>query len=121
MSNDWVLSYEDYDADNEGAREVLCALGNGYMVSRAAAPDARAGDKHYPGTYLSGGYNRLATDVAGQQIENEDLVNLPNWLPLNLQVGGEDGWLQLDRLVFLDYRQALDLRDGILSRTFRFR
>ncbi|MGD9378862.1 MAG: glycosyl hydrolase family 65 protein [Methyloceanibacter sp.] len=121
MSNDWVLSYEDYDADNEGAREVLCALGNGYMVSRAAAPDARAGDKHYPGTYLSGGYNRLATDVAGQQIENEDLVNLPNWLPLNLQIGNKDDWLQPDRIVFLDYRQALDLRAGILTRTLRFR
>ena len=121
MKNDWLLCHEDYDADNEGVREVLCALGNGYIVSRAAAPNARADDKHYPGTYLSGGYNRLATDIAGQQIENEDLVNLPNWLPLNLQMGGKDGWLHPDRTLFLDYRQVLDLRGGILTRTLRFR
>ncbi|MDJ0514181.1 MAG: beta-phosphoglucomutase family hydrolase [Methyloceanibacter sp.] len=120
MNNNWVLSYEDYDADNEGAREVLCALGNGYIVSRAAAPDVSANGKHYPGTYLSGGYNRLATDIAGQRIENEDLVNLPNWLPLNIQLGAKDGSPHSDRIAFLDYRQTLDLRNGILSRTFRF-
>ena len=31
-------------------------------------------------------YNRLTTSLAGREIENEDLVNLPNWLPLSFRI-----------------------------------
>ena len=120
MNNDWSLSYEGYEPDKEGLREVLCALGNGYMVSRAAATDARADDIHYPGTYFSGGYDRLTTEIEGHQIENEDLVNLPNWLPLTMQIDDDD-CIAPDRVEFLDYRQILNLKDGVLTRTLRFR
>ena len=41
---------------------------------------------HYPGTYLAGGYNRLRTDIAGRSVENEDLVNFPNWLALTFRI-----------------------------------
>jgi trehalose/maltose hydrolase-like predicted phosphorylase len=44
---------------------------------------------HYPGTYLAGGYNRLVSEVAGRKVENEDLVNMPNWLPLTFRI--DDG------------------------------
>ena len=104
MNDDWSLTYEGYEPDKEGLREVLCALGNGYMVSRAAAADASADDIHYPGNYFSGGYDRLTTEIDGHQIENEDLVNLPNWLLLTMQIG-EDDCIHPDRVEFLDYRQ----------------
>ena len=39
--------------------------------------------------YLAGGYNRLRTNVAGRVVENEDLVNFPNWLPLNFHIADE--------------------------------
>ena len=73
-----------------------------------------------PGTYLAGGYNRLVTEIAGRKVENEDLVNLPNWLVLLLRI--EDGeWLRPDRVEILDYRQELALRRGLLLRTLRLR
>jgi alpha,alpha-trehalase len=118
--NDWTLTYEDYEPEKEGLREVLCALGNGYIVSRAAAPDASADDVHYPGTYLAGGYNRLTTTTEGHAIENEDLVNLPNWLPLTMRIDGDD-WIAPDRVDYLDYRQELNLKEGMLTRILRFR
>jgi alpha,alpha-trehalase len=49
----WSLVYEDYRAAQEGLREALCTLGNGYFATRGAAPDSWADDIHYPGTYLS--------------------------------------------------------------------
>jgi alpha,alpha-trehalase len=120
MNDDWCMSYTGFDPENEGLRETLCALGNGYIVSRAAAPDARADDVHYPGTYLAGGYNRLTSEIAGHRIENEDLVNLPNWLPLNLRIG--DGpWLGPGEVEYLDYRQEIDISCSILKRSLRFR
>lgn len=116
----WTLAYEGYVPAQEKLREALCALGNGYFVTRAAAPDSMADDVHYPGTYLAGGYNRLVTKLAGRSIENEDLVNIPNWLVLVLRI--EDGrWLRPDDVEMLDYRQELDLRERLLLRTLRFR
>ena len=74
---------------------------------------------HYPGTYLAGGYNRLRTDIGGRIVENEDLVNFPNWLALKFRVAGGD-WLDERSVKLLSYRQELDLRRGMLMRTMRF-
>ncbi len=117
---EWTLLYEGFNPEEEGLREALCTLGNGYFATRGAGPEAEAGEVHYPGTYLAGGYNRLKTEIEGRVIENEDLVNMPNWLPLNFRpVGGE--WFSLAAMEILDYRQELDLKRGILHRTVRFR
>jgi len=118
--NDWLLRYEGYDPRQEGRRETLCTLGNGYFATRGAAPNALADGVHYPGTYLAGGYNRLTSEVAGHEIENEDLVNVPNWLPLIIRI--DDGpWQRPEEVEYLDYRQELDLRQGLLRRTLRLR
>ncbi len=53
-------------------------------------------------------------------VENEDLVNLPNWLSLCFRISDDD-WFDLRRVEVLSYRQELDLRAGVLSRTVRFR
>ena len=82
----WSLVFEGFDPAHEGIREALCTLGNGYFATRGAAAWAVADDIHYPGTYLAGGYNRLRTDIAGRMVENEDLVNFPNWLALDFRI-----------------------------------
>jgi len=113
------LTYRGFDAADEGLRETLCALGNGYFVTRAAAPEASADEVHYPGTYLAGCYNRLITELQGRPIENEDLVNVPNWLPLTFRI--EDGeWFHLSKVTVRRYRLDLDMRRGILTRLFAF-
>jgi alpha,alpha-trehalase len=118
--SEWKLIYESFEPGHEGLREALCTLGNGYFATRGAAEEAEADDVHYPGTYLAGGYNRLQTDIAGRVIENEDLVNLPNWLCLTFRPEGGD-WFNLRRVEILAYRQELDLKQGLLARHVRFR
>ncbi len=118
--NTWSLVYEGFDASEEGHREALCALGNGYFVTRGAAAENDADDVHYPGTYLAGGYNRLRTVVNGHEVENEDLVNLPNWLPLTFRIEGGD-WFDPQNVGLESYRQELDVRNGVLLRDIRFR
>jgi alpha,alpha-trehalase len=118
-AGDWILAYEGYDPATEGLREALCTLGNGYFATRGAAPEAAAGDVHYPGTYAAGVFNRLGTEMAGRTLEHESMVNLPNWLALTFRVNG-DPWFELDRVQLLEYRQELDLRRGVLTRRMRF-
>ena len=116
----WSLTYEGYLPRQEGLREALCTLGNGYFATRGAAPDCSADEIHYPGTYLAGGYNRLSTRIGGREIANEDLVNFPNWLPLTFRI--EDGnWFRIDEVEILSFRQELDLRGGLLCRDISFR
>jgi beta-phosphoglucomutase family hydrolase len=115
----WSLVFDGFDPAKEGIREALCTLGNGYFATRAAASGTVADGVHYPGTYLAGGYNRLDTDVAGRVVENEDLVNLPNWLAVQFRIADED-WFDARTVTILAYRQELDLRRGMLLRTVRF-
>jgi trehalose/maltose hydrolase-like predicted phosphorylase len=118
--NPWLLAYDGFDPPAERLREALCTLGNGYFATRGAAPEAAADAVHYPGTYVAGCYNRLVSRVAGREVENEDLVNVPNWLPLTFRPQGAR-WLDLDELEVLAYRQELDLRRGVLTRLVRVR
>ena len=118
--NSWVLAYDGFDPPGERLREALCTLGNGYFATRGAAPEAAADPVHYPGTYIAGCYNRLTSRVAGREVENEDLVNAPNWLPLTIRPEG-GRWLDLEAQEVLAYRQELDLRRGVLTRQLRVR
>ena len=115
----WTLVYEGFGPEHQGLREALCALGNGYFVTRGALPEARADGIHYPGTYVAGLYNRLQTPVAGRMVENEDLVNVPNWLPLSFRVAGGP-WFDVQEDKVLEHRLELDLRRGVLTRNMRW-
>ncbi len=116
----WALVYDEFDPKTESLRESLCTLGNGYFATRGAAPESEADAIHYPGTYLAGGYNRLKTEIAGRVIENEDLVNMPNWLVTKFRPEGGD-WFNLQSVDILFYRQELNLKNGLLSRTVKIR
>ncbi|HZK58301.1 MAG TPA: beta-phosphoglucomutase family hydrolase [Cryobacterium sp.] len=118
-SDPWLLRYDGFDPATEGLREALCTLGNGYWGTRGAAAEADADAVHYPGTYLAGVYNRLRTDLGTRVMEDESMVNAPNWLPLWFKVGNED-WFRPDTARLLSYRQELDLRRGLLTRVIRF-
>lgn len=118
--SNWKLIYSDFNPTKQGLRETLCTLGNGYFCTRGAFAEEKADDFHYPGTYLAGGYNRLTTEISGREIENEDLVNFPNWLPLSFRIDGGD-WFHLKGVNILDFQQELDVHAGVLERTIRFR
>jgi alpha,alpha-trehalase len=119
-SDPWELVYEGYDPKNERLREALCTVGNGYVATRGCAPEAAASEVHYPGTYATGVYNILSDRIAGRTIENESLVNLPNWLSLTFRVDGGP-WFSVDDTELLFYRQTFDLRHATLTRRLRFR
>ena len=113
------LVFDGFDPEKEGLREALCTLGNGYFATRGAAPESVADDVHYPGTYAIGCYNRLSSEIAGKTLENEDLVNLPNWLALDFRIDGGP-WFDLRQVRIISHRLELDLGNGVLTRVCRF-
>jgi beta-phosphoglucomutase family hydrolase len=116
----WTVAYDKYDPDHEQQRESLCSLGNGKFCTRGASADSHADDVHYPGTYVAGGYNSVELTLDDGPFENEELVNMPNWLCLTFKI--DDGeWFSIDGCEILDYSQRLNLREGILYRDIHFR
>ncbi len=114
----WHLEYFDYNYENERSREALLAVGNGYFGTRGAMEESRANKVNYPGTYISGLYNRLVSKVAGRDIENEDLVNIPDWLPVSFRIGngkwlvfGPDPGMKIINII-----RKLNFRNGELQR-----
>ncbi|SCF17489.1 Trehalose and maltose hydrolase (possible phosphorylase) [Micromonospora viridifaciens] len=110
----WVLAYRGDEAPGEeGTRETMLTLGNGYLASRGADPEASADGVHYPGTYLAGFHNRLAGP--GQPDGTESIVNLPNWLPLTFRPASGE-WFAPGRGRRLHEHRMLDLRRGVYLR-----
>ncbi|GAT71026.1 trehalose 6-phosphate phosphorylase [Planomonospora sphaerica] len=116
----WLLTYDGVDPALEGLREALTTLGNGYVATRGAACEASADGVRYPGTYLAGCYDRLTSQVAGRAVDNEDLVNAPNWLPLTFRADGGD-WFAPGSAEILACHRRLDLRRGVLTWLLRVR
>lgn len=111
----WRITFYDYDKGVEKTREALMTVGNGYLGTRGAMEESSSGPINYPGTYMAGVYNRLVSPVSGREIENEDLVNCPNWLPINFNIN--DGpWMDINATNIESIHRSLDLKSGILHR-----
>ncbi|MDQ3636633.1 MAG: glycoside hydrolase family 65 protein [Actinomycetota bacterium] len=116
----WTLAYDSFDPEEEGLREAMTSTGNGYFCTRGAFAWTEADGVHYPGTYVHGGFNRETTIMAGQPVLNEDLVNLPNWLLLEIRIEGEEA-IRMDNVELLSYRHELDIKNAVLWRNLSFR
>jgi trehalose/maltose hydrolase-like predicted phosphorylase len=118
--SDWTLAYESFEPEEEGLREALTSTGNGYFCTRGAFAWSEADGVSYPGTYTHGGFNRETTIMAGVPVLNEDLVNLPNWLLLELRIEGEEA-VGRENVELLSYRHEYDVRNAELKRSLRIR
>jgi HAD superfamily hydrolase (TIGR01509 family) len=106
--------------NDEGVRETLLTLANGYVATRGAPAFARDDGTHYPGTYLAGVYDRLPNEVAGKLIEQESIVNGPNWLLFGFSIDGGPT-LGTPGIEILSRSSRLDLRRGLLVTAYRVR
>jgi trehalose/maltose hydrolase-like predicted phosphorylase len=116
----WIIEYKDWNPEQHPLRETLCTLGNGIIATRGAMEEVSAGKYNYPGTYLACGYNRAISRIKGKEIENEDLVNWPNWLFLTFRIDDSD-WLDLDKMEVLEHIVRLNMKEGVMERNIRFR
>ena len=116
----WKLLYHGFSPEQERLRETLTTVGNGYLGTRGCFAFKKAeGDTHYPGTYIAGVYNKLPTVVHGKTIYNNDFVNCPNWLSLEIKIGDAD-FIDPLQAKILDYTHQLDMRRAVVSRQITF-
>lgn len=105
----WVVTQDDFDPSNLHHMETVFTTGNGYFSSRGTFEEG------YPGDHALTLAHGVFNDVF---IFFTELVNLPNWLDLGLEVDGEPFRLDKGRVHFF-WRQ-LDLQRGVLLRHVRW-
>ncbi len=112
----WKINYFGYDVSKEKSREALLTVGNGFFGTRGAMEESLANSNNYPGTYVAGVYNRLATPIAGRDIWNEDFVNVPNWLAIRFKIEDEP-WIDPNEVTIKNLHRCLNLKTGLLKKS----
>jgi len=101
----WLVESTSLEPGRAAHYESVFALANGYAGARGSiASNLALGT---PGFYIAGVFGSC-----GKHPGDREIVNLPCWLGIELNVDGFD--VDLTRGEILTYRRALDMRQGML-------
>ena len=117
----WHLTYYGFESDQEKLRETLTTVGNGYYGTRGCF-ECKSADEiiHYPGTYIAGVYNKLPSVIFRKTIYNNDFVNCPNWLLIELKIGDSE-YINPLQMELIYYKHDLNMKDAVVSREIVFK
>ncbi len=110
MDANWRFSETSFDPCRMRAQESLFTIGNGVCCTRGAFEEGYPGET--PATLVNGLYDDTAT-------YQSELVNLPNWLCMQIWVGDEP--FRMERGTILSYERSLDIYSGCLVRRVLWR
>ena len=114
----WRLSYLSFEISKEKSRETLLSVGNGFFATRGSMEDSCSGDQTYHASYMAGLYNKRKTKIGDHWVENEDLVNFIDWIPVTFKCEGDD-WFNPENGNFELLDRYLDFRTGVLHRKIK--
>lgn len=101
--SEWLMEQSGFVSGHVPHYESIFTLANGYAGVRASlATNPGMGD---PGFYVAGVYDRVHDFT-------HEIVNLPSWIGMGLNVNGFD--VDLRKGEILDFWRGLDMRQGIL-------
>ena len=106
----WFVAEDGFDLALLHAKETVFTIGNGYLSTRGAFEEGYPGE--WRTTLIHGVFDAVPTYFT-------ELANAPDWLHMELLVEGER--FRLDRGQVLSYRRTLNLRNGLLTRSVRWR
>jgi beta-phosphoglucomutase len=107
---DWTLTEPEFDPTKLRARETVFTIGNGYLGTRGSFEEGYP--NALPITLINGVYDDIP-------VVYTELANCPDWLLLVVIINGEQ--FRLDRGEIIAYERRLDLKQGVLSRSIRWR
>lgn len=115
----WKLTTTVLDKNHLRLQESLTSIGNGYMGMRGNFEERYSGD-HHQGTYLAGIWYPDKTRVGWWKNGYPDyfgkVINAVNFLSMDLFVN--DTQIDLATLDAEDFYLELDMKNGVLTRTF---
>lgn len=114
----WQIIEEGFDPAYSQVAESIFSLGNEYTGLRGYFEEGYSGDS-LQGSYLNGVYERRMLPKSGYKGMlpfTEFMVNTVDWVYTRIVCNGQPLDLAVSHVT--DFRRVLDLRSGILSRSF---
>jgi kojibiose phosphorylase len=110
--NLWHISEDRFQPNLQQihSQETVFTIGNGYFCTRGTFEEGYPRDN--TATLLFGVFDAIP-------VAKEELANAPDWIPIKLFINGER--FRLDRGTILSYHRLLDMREGVLRRTVRWK
>ncbi len=119
QSDGWKIIETRFEPERGRDSESIFALGNGMMGQRANFEETYSGDT-LQGTYVAGIYYPDKTVVGwwknGYPEYFAKVPNAPSWSGIIIRIDGEE--LDLARCRVKSFRRELDMKEGVLTRTF---
>lgn len=117
--HEWQIVEEGFDPSVNRISESLFSLGNGRMGQRGTFEEDYSGDTHQ-GSYVAGVYYPDKTRVGwwknGYPEYFAKVLNAPSWTGIHITV--EKQVLDLATCKVENFRRVLDMKQGILQRSF---
>ncbi|WP_277990882.1 glycoside hydrolase family 65 protein [Enterococcus ureilyticus] len=115
----WKITTHQLERNERRLQESLTSMGNGYMGMRGNFEEQYSGD-HHQGTYLAGVWYPDKTRVGwwknGYPEYFGKVINAVNFIAMDIFVNGEAVDLGVQEPK--DFYLELDMRNGLLTRTF---
>lgn len=113
----WLVVEKGFHPDRSRVSEAIFSSANEYMGVRGYFDEGYGGDRHV-GSYINGVYEsvEIPRSYKGISTSGNYMVNTLDWLHTRLKIDGET--LDLARSKFSDFERSLDMRTGLVSRSF---
>ena len=122
MTSGWSIEQHSFDPARQRVWESLFSLGNGHFGGRGTHEERYSGDSLL-GNYLAGVYYPDPTRVGWWKNGYPDyfakVPNAADWTPIRIELDGQQ--LDVATATLDQFHRRLDMRRGVLERTFRAR
>lgn len=119
QTDSWCIIEEGFKSNDQLASELIFNIGNGYISQCGNLEEYYSGETIL-GSYINGVDSLDKTLLENQKKENANLnsnkVNSPNWTGIIVRLNEEV--LDLGTWEVENFKRVLNMRDGILERTF---
>ena len=119
QSDEWKIIETRFEPGRGRDSESIFALGNGMMGQRANFEETYTGDT-LQGSYVAGVYYPDKTVVGWWKVGYPEyfakVPNAPSWTGIIVRIDGEE--LDLAKCEVKSFRRELDMKQGLLTRTF---
>lgn len=117
--HEWQIIEEGFDSHYNKISESVFSIGNGRMGQRANFEEDYSGET-LRGSYVAGVYYPDKTRVGwwknGYPEYFAKVLNAPNWIGIHVSIDNQK--LDIAKCKVEDFTRVLDMRTGLLSRTF---
>lgn len=122
LHKEWHIIEEGFDASMHESAESIFSIGNGKMGQRAMFEETYTG-KTLQGSYIAGVYYPDKTRVGwwknGYPEYFAKVLNSPNWLWMDIKIDNTS--MDLAKSEPSNFVRTLDMRKGLLSRSFDYK